>query len=186
MDRLDYTSPSPDIIPIPTLTIITYPCLTVTHTLVPTAALLILWLLLSGHYGLLLTSAGLVCSLGIAAFAARLGVMNPAERPFMFHVRALGYLPWLTREIIKSNVDVTRRIWNPKLPISPTIIFVRASQRTDLGIAVHANSITLTPGTLSIDTAEGEIEVHALATDIAEGLVSSDMDRRVRALEGKD
>jgi multicomponent Na+:H+ antiporter subunit E len=63
---------------------------------------------------------------------------------------------------------------------------VRASQRTDLGLAIYANSITLTPGTISLDVREGTILVHALTRSSGEGLQSGEMDRRVSWLEARE
>ena len=96
---------------------------------------------------------------------------------------ALRYLGWLTLEVIRSNLDVSRRVLSPRLPISPTLVWVPASQKTELGRVIFANSITLTPGTVSIDVQENEIEVHALSREGAEALLEGEMDRRVRAME---
>ena len=71
------------------------------------------------------------------------------------------------------------------MPISPTIATVQASQKTALGLVLHANSITLTPGTLSIDVDDGAIEVHALAAESLGPLHEGEMDRRVAKLEGR-
>lgn len=97
----------------------------------------------------------------------------------------ITYVPWLVSEVIKSNIDVAKRIWQKDMPISPTVVTVPASQKTALGLVIHANSITMTPGTLSIDVAPDEIEVHALAVETLEGLQDGVMDRKVRKLEGK-
>ncbi|HSS64599.1 MAG TPA: Na+/H+ antiporter subunit E, partial [Gammaproteobacteria bacterium] len=98
----------------------------------------------------------------------------------------LRYIGWLTLEVIKSNLDVARRILSPRLPISPTVVWVPASQKTELGRVIFANSITLTPGTVSIDVQEGEIEVHALSKEGADALLKGEMNRRVTAVEGTD
>lgn len=154
--------------------------------LITAVVLFILWLLLSGHFEPLLMTLGAASCIAVASLAAHLGVTHRNEHSIRFALRLPFYLPWLVGEIVKSNLDVTRRIWHPRLPISPTVVRVRASQRTDLGIAVHANSITLTPGTLSIEAEQGAIAVHALSEDIAVQLADGEMDRRVRALEGGD
>lgn len=152
--------------------------------LVPTTVLYVLWLLLSGHFEPFMLAAGAALSLGIAFFANYLGVFDPRTHSVRFSLRLFKYIPWLFKEVVKSNLAVTRLVWKPKIPISPTVIDIPASQRSALGLAVHANSITLTPGTLSIEAREGNIEVHALAHEFAESLQSGEMDRRVRALEG--
>ena len=103
----------------------------------------------------------------------------------LIFARMIGYIPWIAWEIVKSNIDVARRIWQPEMPISPTIVTVKATQETALGLVIHANSITMTPGTLSIDVEPGEIEVHALSAESVADLHAGEMDRRVSRLEGR-
>lgn len=147
--------------------------------------LFVLWLLMSGHYTGLIMSFGLVSSIGVAVLASRLGVLEPDGRSFAFMGRFLLYVPWLLKEIVSSNIEVARVVWSPKLPVRPQIVRTRASQRTDLGLAAFANSVTLTPGTLSLDADEpGTLVAHALTDNTANGLKSGEMDRRVAALEG--
>ena len=98
--------------------------------------------------------------------------------------RFTAYLPWIFGEIAKANIDVIKRILNSQLPISPTLIRVRCSQKSDLGRVIFANSITLTPGTVSIRVENDYIEVHALSRETAEELASGVMDRRVSQVEG--
>jgi len=85
---------------------------------------------------------------------------------------------------VRSNIDVARRILSPGVPISPKLIEVPASQRTDLGKVIYANSITLTPGTISIRIRDGMILVHALSEEAADELLQGEMDRRVRDCVG--
>ena len=87
-------------------------------------------------------------------------------------------------EIIKANVDVIKAICRPNMNISPRMIKVKASQTTEIGQVVYANSITLTPGTITLDVRDGEMLVHALTKDTAAGLQTGEMDRRVTRLEG--
>ena len=82
-----------------------------------------------------------------------------------------------------SAVDVSKRVLDPKLPISPRAITLPLSQRTDIGRVTYANSITLTPGTVSIDLGEDFVRVHALTSEGAQALIEGEMDRRVTALE---
>ena len=91
----------------------------------------------------------------------------------------IRYVPWLTGQIIGSSLDVAKRILNPKLPISPAIIHVDAGQASDMGRVSFANSITLTPGTISLDVGDEKIEVHALTAEAATGLADGEMARRV-------
>ena len=90
----------------------------------------------------------------------------------------------LLKEIVLSNIAVARVILDPRLPIHPRILRVEASQKTDVGRVTYANSITLTPGTVTLDVRDGKLLVHALTTGSAEGLLTGEMDRRVARLEG--
>lgn len=153
---------------------------------VTAVALFVLWLLLSGHYTTLIVSLGAASCIAVAVLAWRLGTLEANGRSFAFAARMLLYIPWLVREITMSNIEVAKLVLDPNLPIRPQVIRVRASQRTPLGLAAFANSITLTPGTLSMDAdVEGEILVHAIGDVTAEGLQTGEMDRRVAALEGR-
>jgi multicomponent Na+:H+ antiporter subunit E len=78
---------------------------------------------------------------------------------------------------------VSRIIVDPRLPISPTMVRFRPTQKTNVGLVVHANSITLTPGTITVEAAPGEFLVHGLTRSSAEGTIDSDMDRRVSRCE---
>jgi multicomponent Na+:H+ antiporter subunit E len=98
--------------------------------------------------------------------------------------RVLAYIPWLLWQIFKANVHVGLRILNPKLPISPRIVKAVTSQRGDMGRVIYANSITLTPGTVSLQVEDDHILVHALTEESADGLADGDMDRRVSWTEG--
>lgn len=149
------------------------------------AVLFALWLILSGHFQGLLISLGVVSCVLVTWLCARMD-RTDGEHHFglLRIVETIRYLGWLTVEVIKSNLDVSRRILSPGLPISPTVIRVPASQKTEIGRVIFANSITLTPGTVSMDVREDEIEVHALSRDAAAALMEGEMNRRVRAIEG--
>jgi len=116
--------------------------------------------------------------------ARPMGLLDEEGVPIHLQLRLITYIPWLVWKCIKANIDVALRIVNPSLPISPRLISVRASQRTDLGRVIYANSITLTPGTVTCDADKEEFVVHALTKAAADELVSGAMDRRVCKLEG--
>jgi multicomponent Na+:H+ antiporter subunit E len=148
------------------------------------ALLFAFWLLLSGHFTAFLLLAGAGCSLAALLFARRMRIVDREGQPLHLGARApLLYWPWLGLEIVKSGWDVTRRILHPRLPISPTLARFKPSQRTDLGLVIHANSITLTPGTICVETGRGEFLVHALSAEGAGSLEGSEMDRRVSGME---
>jgi len=143
-------------------------------------------MLLSGHTEPLVVSFGVVsCSL-VVCITVRMDVVDQEGHPIHLTWGALGYWPWLMWEIVKANWDVVRCVLSPKLPISPTMIRVKASQKSDLGQVIYANSITLTPGTISVDVADGEILVHALSREGAKALETGEMDRRVSIMAGEN
>jgi multicomponent Na+:H+ antiporter subunit E len=142
------------------------------------------WLLLSGHYTPLLLVFGLLSTLLVVFLATRADLIDRETHPVLLKPSMLLYWFWLGWEIIKSNIDVSRRILSPGLPISPNIFTVRAFQKTDLGRVTYANSITLVPGTVAMDIEGDIITVHALTQEAAAELKRDEMNRRVCDVEG--
>ena len=153
------------------------------RTLKTALVLVAVWLLWSGHTEPLLLGFGLASVLLVLLITRRMDRFSGADEDEYPSWRFLTYLPWLFWQILRSNVDVARIILDPRLPISPRLIRVRASQRTEVGQAVYANSITLTPGTISLDVREGQILVHALTAEAAAGIETLEMDRRASRTE---
>jgi multicomponent Na+:H+ antiporter subunit E len=147
-------------------------------------ALYLFWLVLSGYFTPFLMAAGAACAVAVVWFSRRMEVIDAEGHPVHLGWRIVAYWAWLSKEIAKSAWDVSRIIVDPRLPISPTLVSVRPSQKTTVGRVIHANSITLTPGTLTIDAGEGEFLVHALTRAGAEAATTGEMDRRVSACEG--
>ncbi len=129
-------------------------------------------------------SLGVLSCLVVVAIARRMNVVDHEGVPIELPLRALAYLPWLLWEIAKSNVAVARLILSPSLPISPRMVKVQAGQRHDIGRVIYANSITLTPGTVTVGVEGDKLTVHALTEEAAESLESGEMDRRVTRAEG--
>jgi multicomponent Na+:H+ antiporter subunit E len=153
--------------------------------IVPLAATLFaFWLMLSGMFTPFLIGAGVCSSLAVALLAWRMEVADREGHPLHLTLAALAYWPWLLREILKSGWHVALIILHPRLPVSPTLVRFEPSQRTAIGLVTHANSITLTPGTITVEADHHQFLVHALTRDVAEGLAGSEMDRRVSRLEG--
>ena len=148
------------------------------------AALYGTWLLLSGHYTAMLMTYGALSCAAVVALVSHLGILDDEMIPVHLAPRHIFYLPWLGKEIVLSNLAVARVILSPSLPIHPRIVRVDASQKSDVGRVIYANSITLTPGTVTLDVRDGQFLVHALTSDSAEGLLSGEMDRQVAKLEG--
>jgi multicomponent Na+:H+ antiporter subunit E len=141
------------------------------------------WLLLSGHYSPLLLALGAASSAAVVAIARRMDVIDAEGLPFQLGWRLFLYMPWLLKEMLVATINVARIILSPSLPIDPIVVRYRASQRTDLGRALYANSITLTPGTVTMGVDGDELEIHSLTwLDVHRGEEDA-MDRRVTWVE---
>ena len=142
-------------------------------------ALAVLWLLLSGHFEPLMLAFGVISVGFVSWFAGRMRVIDGESYPFTLIPQLSTYWLWLLKEIVKSSVDTAKRALGPKSAVQPVVFDAPATQRTDLGLVIHANSITLTPGTVSLEIEDGTIRVHALHSDVAEDVIESGMDARV-------
>ncbi len=142
------------------------------------------WLLLSGHFEPLLLGFGVLSCAAVVAIMHRMDVLDHETHPVHLTPHVFLYWLWLGWEIVKANWDVLRRVLHPRLPVSPTLVRVKASQPSELGQMIYANSITLTPGTISVDVGGGEILVHSLTREGADSLEEGEMDRRCAALDG--
>ena len=117
--------------------------------------------------------------------ALRMDTLDEESVPFHTALGAIGYLPWLTWEIFKSNVAVARIVLHPSLPIDPSMVHFHGTQKTDLGRFIYANSITLTPGTITTGIVGTDFEVHALTAESVDGSEEAEMNQRVTKLEGR-
>lgn len=146
--------------------------------------LLAFWLALSGHYTPFLIAAGVLVSALAVWMAGRMDILDPEGHPIGWLLRAPRYFVWLIVEIVKSALFVSWKIisWSPVL--SPTMTTVKARQKTAVGVATFANSITLTPGTISCAVDGDRITVHALTSDGARDVETGEMNRKVAEFEG--
>ena len=151
-------------------------------------ALVASWLLWSGHFDnyfiLLLGELSVLLCLWICV---RMKIVDEEGAPLELSLIRLifGYVPYLIKEIVISNLEVARIILSPKLELQRNLIEIGAHQKTEIGKVVMANSITLTPGTVSVSMEKDRILVHCLSFEGAEDDLSGDMDRRICRLEGK-
>lgn len=149
-----------------------------------TLFLFLFWLALSGHYTAALVGAGLASAIVCTLVARWLRTLDGESQPLHLIAGAVTFFPWLLWEIVKSAWSVTRIILHPRLPISPTMTRIAATQRSSAALATYANSITLTPGTLTVGVSGKEFVVHALTREGAADLEAGHMDRRVTRFEG--
>lgn len=145
--------------------------------------LFVFWLLLSGYFEPFLLAAGAGSAICVVLLARRMKIVDREGHPIQMIAAVVLYWPWLAKEIAKSAWDVSRIILDPRLPISPALVRFKPSQKTEVGLATHANSITLTPGTITVEAAQDEFLVHALTRAGGESVIGSEMDRRVSKVE---
>lgn len=137
-----------------------------------------LWLGLSGHYGPLLLSLGGGSVVLSVILAYRFDILDSESSPYGRIVHIVFYWFWLIGEILKANWTVVKACVKAELDISPALVKVRTQCLSDLSRTVFANSITLTPGTVSVEVDGDKVLVHALYEDDAGPGAFDDMDRR--------
>lgn len=154
------------------------------------AILFVFWIVLSGMMKAKFLIIGFFTSLIIAWLTGpllrlpSLARKNEVYLAFDFpYLKFIKYLPWLLWEVVKANIDVVKLVLNPKMPIDPVIIKFKKPMANPLAHVILANSITLTPGTITMDLEEGVYYVHAISKEAAEALApkegEGEMPRRV-------
>ena len=147
-----------------------------------TALLAIAWLLWSGLFKPLLLGLGaLSCALTIYVLH-RMGYFSNETFAFRYSYRLVGYWIWLGKEVVLSSIEVSRLVLSPRLNVDPRVVRINVSGLDLVDQALLGNSVTLTPGTLTLDVHEGNMLVHALTPKGAAALQAGEMQRRVGAL----
>ena len=142
------------------------------------------WVLWSGYLAdPLLMGLGAGSCVLVTWLSRRMDAHDGSPTDWRLACRALGYIPWLLLEILKANLHVARLILDRRLPIQPQLVRGPADQKTELGQVIYANSITLTPGTITLDLREGGVLVHAISDRAAKGITDGVMNRRVARME---
>lgn len=149
------------------------------------------WLALSGSH----TKTPLIFGFGVGSvllvtwLAARMSRQSGADpygpRLLGLLLRLPRYLAFLFVKIVRSNLRVTRLLLDPRVSVKPRLLRMRSGPRSELGQVIYANSITLTPGTVTLDLRDDELLVHALGPVSAHSVVNGEIDRAVRRLEGE-
>ncbi|GEQ96364.1 cation transporter [Iodidimonas gelatinilytica] len=143
------------------------------------------WLLWSGIFEPLLLSLGLASCVFTILLARHLGIVNKNTVPLQLGLSIVTYWLWLLVEIVKSNIAVIKVILSPKLSLNPGFVRLENMSHTDMGRVIFANSITLTPGTVTCDLGDETIFVHCLDKPGAvDGI--QDMNRRTAGFKGED
>jgi multicomponent Na+:H+ antiporter subunit E len=147
---------------------------------IKTLGLFLIWLLLTGSFAWPHVTLGLVAALGVAW----LNTDRSASRDSIHPLRLAWYFAWLIGRILKSGLHLSFLILHPALPIDPRMIRHRTNLREDSGIVLLGNSITLTPGTLTVEVDDQNLLVHAIDDKSAEDLAALHFDRKIVRLFG--
>ena len=143
-----------------------------------TLLLCIFWILLSGHFESLMLGLGLA-SIALTIFlATRMNLIDDESYPFHLFSQFPAFFIYILNEIVKANIDVVKRIMTPN-SISPQLIDIPVPQKSDVGRVIYANSITLTPGTVSVALSKDTLTIHALTKEAAEDLTEGSMAKNI-------
>ncbi len=139
------------------------------------------WLLMSGYYTPLILSLGVISCILCVYLTIKGKFLDNETLPIYFFPRLIQYTLWLIKEILKSNIETAKVIIMKSE--EPELFSVKATQKTNEGKVTYANSITLTPGTVTTQIKNDTFEVHALTKDFGDDVRSSEMDKMVTWLE---
>jgi multicomponent Na+:H+ antiporter subunit E len=153
------------------------------YTVGMVCTLAIFWLINSGHYTGLLLTFGALSVLVVSWIAHRMELVDHESLPLYLLGRIPPYLVWLTGQIIASNLDLVQRVWRLGTSTDPQVARLPLPQNSDVCRVVYANSINLTPGTLTVDMGHDHLLVHTLSREGLDELRTGEMARRVSALE---
>lgn len=150
-----------------------------------------LWLILNGRADVQTVIVGVPVALVVTSLWGRLRPSGPdatlAARGWRGMVRLISreilYAGLLVRQIVKANLAVVRMIWAPEIEVEPCLVRLRTRLRTKAARVALADSITLTPGTVTVSLDGDELIVHALDRDMAHGLIGSAFERELLRLE---
>ncbi|KUG19006.1 MAG: Na+/H+ antiporter subunit E [Methanomicrobiaceae archaeon] len=151
------------------------------------AILFTFWVLLSGYFDAFHLTAGIICAGIVTILSHDLLMPDAGDRILRKTARFIGYIPWLLLAILRGGLDVAYRVLHPAMPINPCIVTFETPLHGDLARTTLANSITLTPGTVTVDVEGGRFVVHVLAPEFAYGLTKEEtMQKRVSAIFEED
>lgn len=157
------------------------------HAWILFVSLMAFYVVLSGQiHSMFLMVAGVICCAGVTLLSKRLGIVDDEGMPYRWWWATLRYIPWIMSQVVLSNIDLFKMVWTFGKPnVKPQMLVVPHQLRTTYGLATYMNSITLTPGTVSLEAGDGQLLVHALADSFANDLRAGEMHRRCLALENR-
>lgn len=146
----------------------------------------VFWLLLSGYIQPLLLSFGAISVAIVLVVLKRMDDIDQQPCHVGNGHQIFRYILWLMGQIISSSFHVTKLVWGPANKISPALANIPADKVPAESRVLYANSITLTPGTLSVDLKNGEITVHALQASSIKEIEEGEMERKITGIWGEN
>ncbi|TFH75301.1 cation transporter [Gammaproteobacteria bacterium LSUCC0112] len=153
------------------------------QTLSLTLLLIIFWLLNSGLFKPLIFILGAISVVLVLLISSRMKVIDEESQPLHLTKNIPAYYAWLLKELVMSNIKVVSTIWQGHLQLQPALTTIKMDHLSDMGKVIYANSISLTPGTVTTDVTENSITVHALDKSSIADIQSGAMEARVRKLD---
>jgi len=152
-----------------------------TRKLMPLLVFLIIWLGLTGiKSDLVYIFFAILTSVLVYYFAHQLSLLP--KKPNIDLLKSIKYVFWLIAEIIKSSISVSKIAWRRNISIYPLLEPIISVQNTELGVVIYANSITLTPGTVTLSTEDNKLLVYALDIKFMRDLQDGTMDRKIEEI----
>jgi len=143
-----------------------------------TLAMVAAWLTLSGYFIPMILTFGAISVAIVVWMCRRMGILDGETVPYLSILQTLSYFVWLFVEIVKANVQVVKAVLSPDLEVSPTLVKIPLNTDVDIAETMFANSITLTPGTVSVDMQQDHILVHALLEEMSAPEDFAEMEKR--------
>lgn len=139
------------------------------------------WVMWSGMFDALHLSLGVISCLLVIYMSHDILFTHDelSYRHIREVIRFIKYIPWLLYQIVLSNIYVARLVMSPKMPIDPQVIRFKTKLKKNISVVTFANSITITPGTITADIKEGEFYVHCISRKVADDLLTGEMENKV-------
>ena len=148
------------------------------YAFILTLAMVAAWLTLSGYFIPMILTFGAISIAIVVWMSRRMGILDAETVPYLSLLQTISYFVWLFAEIVKANVQVVKAVLSPDLEVSPTLVKIPLNTDADIAETMFANSITLTPGTVSVDMQPDHILVHALLEDMSTPEDFAEMEER--------
>ena len=148
------------------------------YAFILTLAMVAAWLTLSGYFIPMILTFGAISIAIVVWMCRRMGILDGETVPYLSLLPTTSYFVWLFIEIVKANVQVVKAVLSPDLEVSPTLVKIPLNTDIDIAETMFANSITLTPGTVSVDMKPDHILVHALLEEMSAPEDFTEMEKR--------